>query len=553
MLSLVFSPTPLQTTSELVLYDIAIDAQAEVAIGIAMRPAVDGIAHVPPSRSWRHERLDYWLGRSLDRWVGTAAGLASSHEIFDRVVERCVCDLGLLRSRLRGRHYFAAGVPWFGTLFGRDAAVTGLQTLAFSHRIAGQTAEVLADYQADQFDRYRDAEPGKILHELRRGALARANEIPQSPAYYGSVDATLLFLMLVSSYVDWSGDLALAERLRPNVDRALGWIDEHADHDGDGYVDYVGRYGHGLINQGWKDSGNAIVHGDGSLPEPPIAMVEAQGYVYRAWIDTARLLRRMGDDRAAGRLEERAAELALRFDRDFWSDELGCYLLARARGGQPVTSVASNAGHVLFTGIATPARASAVAARLLQEDMFSGWGIRTLSSRHPAYNPIGYHLGSVWPHDNAIIVEGLRRYRLDGPALQVFSALADAAFGLPQFRLPELFCGYARVADENRPVPYPVACSPQAWAAGSIPHAVAVLFGLRPDAPARRLRIERPVLPQWLDRLELRGTCVGASVVDLVAERRADGTVDVQARAKGDAIEIEVVTAAKSLVTGDSR
>lgn len=552
-LSLRFNPPPSRLTAGCVEYDLALGEQEAVELAVTMRPAVDGHARAQSSTPQRHDRLSHWLDRSADRWTGTTAYVATSHETFARVVERCITDLGVLRSRLHGRHYFAAGIPWFGTLFGRDAAITGLQTLAFSHRTAAQTAELLARYQATRVDRYRDAAPGKILHELRRGALAAAHEIPQSPAYYGTVDATLLFLMLVSSCVDWSGDLEFAAALRPNIDRALRWIDEFGDHDGDGYVDYVGRYGHGLINQGWKDSGNAIVDADGRLPEPPIALVEVQGYVYRAWIDTARLLRRLGDDGTATRLEERAMELAARFDRDFWSDALGCYRLARARGGRPVDAVTSNAGQALFTGIATPERAAAVADRLLQDDMFSGWGVRTLSSRHVAYNPIGYHLGTVWPHDTAIVIDGLRRYGLDDAALRLFTALADAALALPRYRLPELFCGYDREAEEGRPVPYPVACNPQAWAAGSVLHALTALLGLQPDAPARRLRIARPVLPPWLERFELRGMCVGASRVDLVAMHRSAG-LEVQARATDGDLAVEVVPAAtSSAADGDGR
>ena len=441
-LTLLFDPPPLTVTPGFVLYDLELEQRGAFEIVATMQPAIDAAGDWRPSTPQRHELLTHWLARAADRWSATTAQVKTSHEIFDRAVERCVSDLGVLRSRLDGRHYFAAGVPWFATLFGRDAATVGIQSLAFSHRTAGQTAELLARYQADRVDAYRDAAPGKILHELRRGSLARANELPQSPAYYGSVDSTLLFLMLIASYVDWSGDLALAERLLPNIERALGWIDDYGDHDGDGYLDYVGRYGNGLINQGWKDSGNGIVHADGSLPEPPIAPVEVQGYLYRAWRDTARLLRRLGEDRRPQQLEDRAAALAERFDRDFWSDELGCYLLARARGCAPVASVTSNAAHVLFTGIARPERAAAVARRMLADDMFSGWGVRTLSSDHVAYNPVGYHLGTVWPHDNAIIVDGLRRYGLDDAAQRIFSPLAEAACSLPQFRLPELFCGY---------------------------------------------------------------------------------------------------------------
>ena len=384
----------------------------------------------------------------------------------------------------------------------------------------GPDAAPARRYQANAIDAYRDAEPGKILHELRTGELARLGAIPQSPAYYGSVDATLLFLILVAEYIAWSGDLALARALRPNVDAALDWIDRFADHDGDGYVDYTGRYAHGLVNQGWKDSGNAILDVDGALPEPPIALCEVQAYCYRAWRQTAVLLRALDDGARAEDLERRAAALRARFERDFWSEELGCYVLARQSGGRPVAQVASNAGQVLWGGIAAPARAARVAARLLADDMFSGRGIRTLSSASRAYNPISYHLGSVWPHDNALIAAGFCRYDQDGAALRVFDALYQAATAFRHYRLPELYAGYARSEAEARPVSYPVACSPQAWAAGAIPHALWNLLGLRAAALEHRLDIVRPRLPAWLDWLEIR---------DLRADGRAEVAAEVRA------------------------
>src|SRR5438132_1234877 len=476
---------------------------------------------------------------SLDQlWRARAAEVPSSNPLFDRVMLRALLDLRLLRASLHGRHFFCAGVPWFSTLFGRDAATVAIQTLPFGSATAGQTLRLLARYQAKAIDAYRDAEPGKILHELRTGELARLGAIPQSPAYYGSVDATLLFLILIAEYVAWSGDLGLARALRPNVDAALDWIDRFADHDGDGYVDYTGRYAHGLVNQGWKDSGNAILDVDGALPEPPIALCEVQAYCYRAWRQTAVLLRALGDGARAEDLERRAAALRVRFERDFWSEELGCYVLARQAGGRPVAQVASNAGQVLWGGIAAPARAARVAARLLADDMFSGWGIRTLSSASTAYNPISYHLGSVWPHDNGLIAAGFCRYDQDGAALRVFDALYEAASAFRHYRLPELYAGYARSEAEARPVSYPVACSPQAWAAGAIPHALWNLLGLRAAALEHRLDVVRPRLPAWLDWLEIRDLRVGDARVDVRFERRADGRAEVAAEVQAGRLAV---------------
>jgi glycogen debranching enzyme len=332
--TLAFEPAPASLQVDQARYEFKLEPRACFRVALTVRPCQSSSAEQATlARPRDPDLLARMLQRSARLWRDSVAHVQSSNETFDRVFERAVSDLSVLRSRIDGIPYFVAGVPWFVTLFGRDAAIVGLQTMPFGCRTAGESARLLAHYQARDVDGYRDAEPGKILHELRRGELSRAKEIPQQPAYYGTVDATLLFLQLIAGYVSWSDDLALAEDLKPNIDAALGWIDRDGDHDGDGYLDYVGRYRKGLINQGWKDAGNSIVRADGSIPEPPIAPVEVQGYLYRAWRDTAQLLRRLGDDRRAAELDERAAELQQRFERDFWSDELQCYMVARERGG----------------------------------------------------------------------------------------------------------------------------------------------------------------------------------------------------------------------------
>ncbi len=448
--------------------------------------------------------------------------------VLERIIRRSLLDLNLLRTPLHGGHrYIAGGIPWFATLFGRDSAISALEICGFRAPIAGDTARVLARYQADVIDAYRDAEPGKIAHELRQGTLARLGEIPQSPTYYGTVDATPLFLILIAEYLAWSGDVGLVRELRGNIEAALDWIERFGDSDGDGYLDYRGAYGNGLVNQGWKDSGIAITNADGSLAAPPIALCEVQGYLYRAWLAAARLLAITGGEGRARLLIDKAATLRERFERDFWSERLGCYVLARQRGGRPVEVVASNTGQVLWSGIASPAHARAVAQRLMQEDMFSGWGIRTLSSREQRYNPLSYQLGSVWPHDNALILAGLRRYGCDAEAQRVFGALQDAAGGLRGHRLPELYAGLERGAEERHPVRYPVACSPQAWAAAAMPYALVSLLGLEPDAPERRLRILCPRLPAGVDRLSLNGVCVGEAITDLTFLRSSDDNIAV--------------------------
>jgi glycogen debranching enzyme len=540
--ALVFSPAPDRLDGASATYVLSLPSGADAELAITLTPS-QGPTEAPPRPSAHPQTsaaaVTRWLERSEAIWLARSATVRGSSPLFERVFRRALLDLRQLRSRLDGYDYFAAGIPWFATLFGRDAAVVALQTLPYGLQMAQQTLRLLARYQATRVDAYRDAAPGKILHEYRAGELARARAIPQSPAYYGSVDATPLFLILLTEYVRWSADLALARELRPNVDAALGWLAGSADSDGDGYLDYAGRYATGLINQGWKDSGNAIVNADGSLPEPPIALCEVQAYAYRAWRQTGELLRRLGDDAAAVDVERRADDMRARFARDFWDPALGAYVLARQHGGRPAAVVSSNAGHVLWGCLAEDEHAARVADRLMQPDMFSGWGIRTLSSRAVAYNPMSYHLGSVWPHDNALIAAGFRRYGHDEPALRVFDAVFDAATRFRHYRLPELFAGYPRTESEQEPVRYPVACSPQAWAAGALPYALWNLLGLRADAPGGLLRVLRPRLPEWLEWVELTDVKVGSARVDLRFQRVTGGAIDLKASVQAGTLRIE--------------
>jgi glycogen debranching enzyme len=454
----------------------------------------------------------------------------SDSVLLDRLLTRSLLDLELLRSEIEGDDFFAAGVPWFATLFGRDALISALQVLAFEPGIAASTLRLLARHQADRDDRWRDAEPGKILHELRVGELARVGAIPHSP-YYGTVDATPLFLVLLARHAEWTGDLALFHELRTHVDRALEWIGHAAA--GTGYVAYHSSSEHGLINQGWKDSGNAIVDQHGHLATPPVALVEVQAYVYQAKLAIADLCRRTGETALADTLRAQAEELKTRFNRDFWLERLGCYALALENGGQPLEVVASNAGHALWGGIADLEKARRTADRLMQGDMFSGWGVRTLSTEHPAFNPVGYHLGTVWPHDNALIAAGCRRYEIDQPAHRIFEGITAAATHFAHDRLPELFAGFAR-DDYGEPIRYPVACHPQAWAAGSVPYLLQALLGLEADGFEQRLRVVRPSLPDFVDWLELRGIRVGSARIDLRFRRTSEGAAVERLATEGE-------------------
>jgi glycogen debranching enzyme len=535
-----FSPAASVLTGERARFDLDLDSgeRRDVAVEIAPRLGGPGAPSAPSGDPRERIRRREREGRE---WLESCARV-SGDPLLERVIRRSLLDLKLLRTPLYGRyHYIAGGIPWFATLFGRDSALSALAVCGFRPAIAGETARVLARHQADRCDAYRDAEPGKIAHELRQGELARLAEIPQSPVYYGTVDATPLFLILLDEYLAWTGDVGLVRELRGNIDAALSWIDSFGDSDGDGYLDYRGAYANGLVNQGWKDSGVAIVNADGSLATAPIALAEVQGCLYRAWLAAARLLEAGGEAPRARGLAARAQELRERFERDFWSENLGCYVLALQQGGRPVEVVASNAGQVLWSGIASPERARLVARRLMQDDMFSGWGIRTLSSRERRYNPLSYQLGSVWPHDNALILAGFRRYGCDAEAQRVFAALLDAASGLRGHRLPELYAGFARLSAERHPVRYPVACSPQAWAAAALPYALVSLLGLQPDALGRRLRIVDPRLPPHLDRLRLAGVRVGEAAVDLTFVRSSDQNVGVSWSNRSGELVVEAV------------
>lgn len=506
-------------------FDLRLAATEVWTVGMVVEPRIAGEerdAHETAHFDGTH--ISALLRERRDEWLGSWARCTSSDPLFDAVLERGLRDLRLLRSVRRDRHFVAAGVPWFATLFGRDSAIAGIQTLAYGHRIARETLEILAELQATERDAYRDAEPGKILHELRSGPLARAKKIPQSPAYYGTVDATLLFLILLDEHLRWTGDVDLARRLLPNARAALEWSHAYADHDGDGFLDYAGQYENGLVNQGWKDSGTAIVNADGSLPTPPIALCEVQSYAYRAWQAGVNVLRMTGEA-GADELEGWMHDLRERFERRYWSDELGCYVLALQRDGRPCAVVTSNTGQVLWGGIASPERAARVVERLMRDDMWSGWGIRTLSSDARAYNPMSYHLGSVWPHDNALIATGFRRYGHDEAAATITQALLDAAAGMQDYRMPELYSGFPRRSDEQAPVGYPVACSPQAWAAGAVPYLVWNMLGLEADALTERLVIRRPTLPASVSWLRLEGVRVGRATVDLRFSRRDGGVV----------------------------
>ncbi|MFQ5891121.1 MAG: glycogen debranching N-terminal domain-containing protein [Gemmatimonadota bacterium] len=455
--------------------------------------------------------------------------IQTSHELFSSWLDRSQRDLQMLTTQTPQGPVPYAGIPWYVAPFGRDSLITALQILPFHPDVAAGTLRYLAHHQATGEDPFTDAEPGKILHEFRRGEMANCREIPFLP-YYGSADTTPLFLILLAETFDWTGDRKLLEELWPAARKALAWIETRADMDGDGYVKYQTRSPRGLSNQGWKDSHDAIFHATGDLARPPISVVEVQGYCYAAFEGAARLAEVLGERATPARLRDRARGLRRRFNEDFWLPNEEYFALALDAKKRPCRVVTSNPGHCLWTRIAEPERARAVAARLLAEDMFSGWGVRTLSSQEIRYSPMSYHNGSVWPHDNAIVAAGLKRYGLEDAFSMVTTALFESSFYFERSRLPELFCGFPRVPYYG-PTAYPVACSPQAWAAGVPFQLVGVMLGLEPDGAGNRLTLMNPILPSWLQWIELQNLRVGAATVDLVVARgRQHAAVEVTER-----------------------
>jgi glycogen debranching enzyme len=467
-------------------------------------------------------------------WQRGTTSVVSDHELFNLVLKRSVSDLRLLINDgpAPGERYVAAGVPWFTTLFGRDALIAAFQSLAFRPQLAVETLDVLATYQATHDDPWRDAEPGKILHELRTGEMARTGELPHTP-YYGSVDATPLWLILLGATFDWTGDRELVDRLWPNALAALEWIDRYGDRDGDGLVEYERRSDRGLLNQGWKDSSDAIRDRTGRFPEAPIALAEVQGYVFDAKRRMAHLARDRGDVDLATRLEAEAEALAARFEASFWVEDQRYYAMALDRDKRPFDAIASNAGQCLWSGIVAPERARDVIDQLLRPSMFSGWGIRTLATDQPGYNPIGYHTGTVWPHDTSLIAAGLKRYGFDDASNRLAGQMMEAAQRFNDYRLPELFCGFDDT-DSHTPVPYPVACSPQAWAAGASFLFLQTMLGLRAHADRGELELSHPHLPDWLGKVTLTDLRVGDASVDLLFHRWRGTTSAEVLRKVGD-------------------
>ena len=487
---------------------------------IAVEITVDRQAG-PVTGSTRQSMLS--LGESHSRWKESSTQVLTSNELFNAALDRSIADLRVLwTERGPDRSYVSAGVPWYDTLFGRDSALATMMSLALRPQMARDVLRCLTRFQGKVVDPVREEEPGKIVHEVRQSEMANTGEVVFG-RYYGSIDSTPLFVLLAAEYYRWTADLELMRELQPSIDAALVWMERFGDLDGDGYLEYMKKAPRGLDNQGWKDSGDGILDEDGNPLRPPIALVEVQGYMYAAKKGIADVYEGLGDPARAQQLREEAAILRRRINADFWMPA-GYYALALDADKRPAEVVTSNAGQLLWSGVPTQARARSQIERFKQNDMFSGWGIRTLSSRARRYNPIGYHLGTIWPHDNALIMAGMKRYGAEAELNEIATGISDAAFAFPYFRLPELFSGSPRSA-HHEPVPYPVANRPQAFAAAALPSLLTSILGLVPDAPHGKLYVVRPRLPFWLDFVRLAGLRVGEGTVDLIYHRRGSRTV----------------------------
>jgi glycogen debranching enzyme len=528
-----FDPAPASLSGAEARFDLRLEPQTFQTVTLVVGCG----SEASPARVTAHD----------EAWTAAQASRACAHEARPRVVtsniafndwlDRSLADLQMMMTQTRYGPYPYAGVPWFSTPFGRDGILTALEMLWMEPEVARGVLSFLAAHQASESRPEQDAEPGKILHEAREGEMAALGEVPFGQ-YYGSVDATPLFVALAAAYHERTGDRAFALELWPHVDRALGWIDHHGDLDQDGFVEYSRRSADGLQNQGWKDSHDSVFHADGALATGPIALCEVQAYVYAARLGAARLATVLGLGDRAGALLARAEDLRRAFEDRFWDEELGTYALALDGEKRPCRVRTSNAGHALFCGIAGRERAARTAQALLGDTSFSGWGVRTVDACERRYNPMSYHNGSVWPHDNALVAAGLGRYGLKDGVLRILEGLFDASGFMDLSRMPELFCGFKRRADEG-PTLYPVACAPQSWAAGAVLMLLQAALGLTIDAPGRQVIFSRPALPELLKTVHLQGLRVGPATVDIVVERHAHDVGITVARRQGD---VEIVT-----------
>jgi glycogen debranching enzyme len=513
-----FSPKPAALDGSRAAFDVTLEPGEQALLYVEIACAAENL----PTRDLRENYLVSMV--ETRRWMRTrsakAAGMESSNELFNEAIRRAIADLYMLITEKPTGLYPYAGIPWFTAPFGRDALITALSALWLDPAIARGVLKFLAENQATTVDAAADAEPGKILHELRNGEMAELGEVPFR-RYYGSVDGTPLFIMLAGAYIERTHDDTTAWEIWPHLEAAMEWIDRYGDRDGDGFVEYYRATGAGLQNQGWKDSWDSVFHADGRLAEGAIALCEVQGYVYAARRAMAVIGRRLGHEQLAAMQEKKAEALRVAFEAIFWCEEIGTYALALDGKKQPCRVRTSNPGHLLLAGIVSPDRAQKMAEGFMSSAFFSGWGVRTVASTEARYNPMGYHNGSVWPHDNALIALGLARYGHTEAVAKIFQGQFDAALYIDMRRLPELFCGFARRRTQG-PTFYPVACSPQAWSASALPALLQASLGLSIDPETHTVVFSNPKLPPFLDEMTLHNITLGRGRISVLIRRMGD-------------------------------
>ncbi|WP_245891198.1 amylo-alpha-1,6-glucosidase [Desmospora activa] len=515
--------------SLLIPLSLAPDEEKEVSVTYLLSVGDEKMEAIPRKEAWQLAR------QGLAEWVVQCPEVESDSVDFNAMVRRSLADMRMLLIDKGDGEFPVAGLPWYAVPFGRDSLIAAWQSMAIRPELAKATIRTMARYQGEKLDGWRDEEPGKILHEIRYGELAGTGQIPFTP-YYGTVDATPLFLLLIGEVYRWSGDLDFVREHVEHAKKAFDWIDQYGDPDERGYTVYQRKSEKGIGNQGWKDSADSVVHRDHTLAEAPIALSEVQGYVYQARRVWSTLFRQLGEGEWADKLTKQADELRERFRRDFWMADESFPALALDKANRQVGTVTSNPGHCLIGDLLEQEQAAAVARRLLSPDLFSGWGIRTMSATARSYNPMSYHNGSVWPHDNSLILLGLKEGGFHREAEKLIQGLIDTAAQFPQHRLPELFCGYDRELGE--PVPYPVACSPQAWAAGTAFVLLQAMTGIKPDPDRGRIYLQ-PSLPPEMSRLVVNNLRVGSGQLDIRLVR-SDGVVHVQVEKNSSGWPVEL-------------
>jgi glycogen debranching enzyme len=509
---LAFDPIPTELQARRATYQLQLAPREVVTVVVTVQCLLgDEAADAAPL-----DQAFAQLTDELSHACFSGPHIQATSDDLDEWIARSISDLQMMITETPQGAYPYAGVPWFSTPFGRDGIITAMEALWFEPALAKGVLGFLAATQADETAPERDAQPGKILHEARGGEMAALGEVPFG-RYYGSVDATPLYVMLAAAYLRRTGDVDFIRGLAPHVDRALAWIERDGDVDGDGFVEYARQTPKGLVQQGWKDSHDSVFHADGTLAEGPIALCEVQGYVYAAFRAAAEIATALGRSAPAETYLRKAQVLRARFAEKFWDRELGTYVLALDGEKRPCRVRSSNAGHALWTGIAEPAHARQVAETLTRDESFSGWGIRTIAASEPRYNPMSYHNGSVWPHDNALVAAGFSRYGFADLGLRVFTAMLAASATVDLHRLPELFCGFTRRPGEG-PTLYPVACAPQAWASAAVFMLLGSALGISIDGARGEISFSHPVLPTGLGELRINGLQVGGGRIDLLIE-----------------------------------